>query len=93
MSLSAFQRMSQTVLSLMGEDSVLRGYEPCKVNVEKGVQVNIDDVIYERDVATISNDLNPVIGDSLDHPFGAYTLDRKLQNNGFNTRFILMPRA
>ena len=93
MSLSAFQRMSQGVLNLLGEDSMLRGTVPCKVNVEKGVQVSIDDVIYERDVATISNDLNPVVGDSLDHPFGLYDLDRKLQSNGYNTRFILIERA
>lgn len=92
MSLSAFQRMSQGVLTLLGEDSTLRGTVPCKVNVEKGVQVSIDDVIYERDVATISNDLNPVVGDSLDHPFGQYNLDRKLQNTGYNTRFILIER-
>ncbi len=85
--------MSQGVLNLMGQDSMLRGTVPCKVNVEKGVQVSIDDVVYERDVATISNDLAPVVGDSLVHPFGQYTLDRKLQNNGFNTRFILLLSA
>lgn len=92
MSLDIFQRMSRSVLTLLGQDAVLRGSEPCKVNVEKGVQVSIDDMIYERDVATISNDLNPVVGDSLDHPFGQYTLDRKLQSTGFNTRFILIER-
>lgn len=91
--MNAFQRMSQGVLNLLGEDSTLRGTVPCKVNVEKGVQVSIDDMIYERDVATISNDLNPVVGDSLDHPFGQYNLDRKLQSNGYNTRFILIERA
>lgn len=90
MSLSAFQRMSQGLMTLMGQDAMLRGTVPCKVNVEKGVQVSIDDVVYERDVATISNDFSPVVGDSLAHPFGQYTLDRKLQNNGFNTRFILL---
>lgn len=92
MSLDIFQRMSQSVLTLLGQDAVLRGSEPCKVNVEKGVQVSIDDMIYERDVATISNSLSPAVGDSLDHPFGEFTLDRKLQNNGYNTRFVLIER-
>lgn len=85
--------MSQGVLNLLGQDSLLRGSVSCKVNVETGVQVSIDDVVYIRDVATISNDHSPVVGDSLDHPFGQYNLDRKLQSNGFSTRFILIERS
>lgn len=91
--LNAFRRMSRGVLNLLGEDSLLRGSEPCKVSIEHGVQVTVDDLVYVRDVATISNDLSPVVGDSLDHPDGAYTLDRKLQSNGVNTRFILIDRV
>lgn len=89
MSISAFQRMTKGVLTLLGQDAFLRSTVPCKVNVEKSVQVSIDDLIYERDVATIENTLNPAIGDTLSHPFGEYVLDRKLQNNGYSTRFIL----
>lgn len=89
MSISAFQRMTQSVLSLLGQDAFLRTTVPCKVNVEKSVQVTVDDMIYERDVATIDNALNPTVGDRLSHPFGEYVLDRRFQNNGYSSRFIL----
>ena len=93
MSISAFQRMTKSVLTLLGQGAFLRGTVPCTVNVEKSVQVSIDDVIYERDVATIDNTVNPAVNDTLSHPFGEYVLDRKLQNNGYSTRFILRPRT
>lgn len=89
MSISAFQRMAQSVLSLLGQDAFLRSTVPCKVNVEKSVQVTVDDMIYERDVATIDNALSPAVGDRLSHPFGEYVLDRQFQNNGYSSRFIL----
>lgn len=88
---SAFQRMTQGVLALLGEDAFLRTSVACKVNIEKGVQVTIDDMVYERDVATISNDVDPKVGDRLTHPMGEFVLDRKFQNNGYSTRFILRP--
>lgn len=91
MALSAFQRMTTSVLALLGEDAFLRTTIPCKVNIEKGVQVNLDDVVYERDVATIDNTHAPVVGDRLSHPMGEFVLDRKFQNNGYSTRFILRP--
>ena len=92
MSLSAFQRMSTGILAILGENSTLRTSVPCKVNVEIGVQVTDDEsgLVYERDVATISNVHAPVVGDRLTHPRGEFVLDRKLQANGVNTRFILV---
>lgn len=89
MALSAFQRMTNSVLALLGEDAFLRTTVPCKVNVERSVQVTLDDAVYERDVATINNDLNPAVGDRLTHPFGEFVLDRRFQNNGYSSRFIL----
>lgn len=91
MSASAFQRMTAGVLSLMGEDSFLRVTEPCKVNIEKSVQITEGDLVYERDVATVSNTMNPAVGDRLTHPWGEFVLDRKFQNNGYSTRFIILP--
>lgn len=91
MSISAFERMTKSVLTLLGQDAFLRTTVACKVNVEKGVQVTVDEMVYERDVATIDNAHNPAIGDRLSHPFGEFVLDRKLQNNGYSTRFILRP--
>lgn len=91
MSISAFQRMTQSVLSLLGQDAFLRTTVACKVNIERSVQVAEGDMVYERDIATIDNSLNPTLGDRLSHPFGEFVLDRKFQDNGFSTRFIVRP--
>lgn len=90
--LDVFKQMSAGVLALLGEDSFLRGTVPCKVNIEHGVQAGGIDgqMVFERSVATISNTVNPKVGDSLTHPDGAYTLDTLLTNNGQNSRFVLV---
>lgn len=89
--LTAFQRMTSSVLALLGEDAFLRTTVECKVNIERSVQVTIDDLVYERDVATIDNQHAPAVGDRLTHPWGEFVLDRKFQDNGYSTRFILAP--
>lgn len=90
--IGAFQRMTGSVLALLGEDAFLRGTVPCKVNVEHSVQVTAEDgLVYERDVATIDKAVNPAVGDTLTHPDGNYILDRRFQDNGYSIRFILRP--
>lgn len=90
MAISAFQRMTKSVLALLGEDAFLRGTVPCKVNIEHSVQVTDDNgLVYERDIATIENEHNPQVGDTLTHPEGNYVLDRRFQDNGYSTRFIV----
>lgn len=79
----------------MGEDAFLRATVQCKVNVEYGVQVTEDDLIYVRDVMTISNSVQPVRGDTVEFDTSTgtrrvYVLDRKLQDNGVNSRFIAL---
>lgn len=90
MAISAFKRMTKSVLTLLGEDAFLRGTVPCKVNIEHSVQVTGDDgLVYERDIATIDNEHGAKVGDTLTHPDGNYVLDRRFQDNGYSTRFIL----
>lgn len=76
----------------MGEDSLLRGTVPCKVNVEHGVQIIGTDetTVIERSVATILNEHTPKVGDALSHPDGNFKLDAIYQSNGVSTRFILL---
>lgn len=90
--LSVFKQMAEGVLAVMGEDSLLRGDVPCKVNIEHGVQiVGMDDnVVVERSVATISDLHVPKVGDRLVHPDGSYKLDAIFADNGANPRFILI---
>jgi hypothetical protein len=92
MSKAIFQRMSNTVLALMGEDCTLRGNVACRANIEHGVQVTGEDglMVLERSVATIGFEHNPKVGDTLTHPDGAYRLDVQMRSNGFNKRFILI---
>lgn len=90
--LAVFQRMTQGVLTVMGEDSFLRGSEPCRCNIEHGVQVigSEHDVVVERSVATIAASLAPKVGDSLTHPDGEFRLDALFTDNGTLRRYILL---
>lgn len=76
---SVFGRMTESVLSLLGEDAFLRGAVPCKVNIEHGVQlVGMDaeraasrgDLVVNLDVATIAKRHEPKGGDSVSFPIG-----------------------
>lgn len=91
--LEIHRMMSESVLSVMGQGAFLRGEGPVQINVEHGVQITglEDNIVSERDVATISTDLSPRKGDILTHPDGNYELDKPLQDNGVNQRWILIP--
>ena len=93
MALAAFARMTQDILAIFGEDALLRGSLPCRVNIEHGVQVTEPDgmTVLERSVATIAASLSPKVGDALTHPSGTYRLDVETGNNGYSKRFILLP--
>lgn len=93
MTLAIFHRMTQCVLAILGEDALLRGNVPCRVNIEHGVQVTDPDgmTVLERSVATIPSSVNPKVGDALTHPEGDYRLDVETGNTGYSKRFILLP--
>jgi len=63
------------------------------VNIEHGVQFTGvgDEGVFERSVATIGNTMNPQVGDVLTHPDGTFKLDGKLGNNGYSSRYIVIP--
>ena len=93
--LAVFQRMTKGVLAVLGEDSLLRGTVACRVNIENGVQVigNDENVIVEKDVATIDIVHNPKVGDIFTGPNGTYRLDALFADNGYSRRFILLKTA
>lgn len=73
--IGVFGRMTESVLTLLGEDALLRGAVPCKINIEHGVQVTgIDgeraagrgDLVVNRDVATIAKRHDPVSDDEIE---------------------------
>jgi hypothetical protein len=90
--LAVFQRMTNSVFTHLGEDAVLRGNVPCRVNIQHGVQVigHDDNVVVEKTVATIGSEHDPKVGDTLSHPDGNYKLDAPFRNNGFSRRFIVL---
>lgn len=102
---SAFGRMTNRVLTILGEDSVLRGEivtPPRKINIKHGVQfdgygsgtvASNGDLVLEKSVATVPNEYLPKAGDRLVHPDGDYDLDVLLANNGYSTQFVLRPHS
>ena len=91
--IGAFQRASQSILAVLGQDAFLRGEPtPYKINIEHGVDVVMDDqLVAARDVATIPLLAAPRIGDFLRHPDGDYVIDNLYQDNGVNKRYVLRP--
>ena len=66
--ISAFERMTQSVLALLGEDALFNGVTRTRINIEYGVLFagmdgnatqNRGDLTVEKDVATIANSVNP----------------------------------
>lgn len=91
--LGAFQRASASILAVLGQDAFLRGEPtPIKINIEHGVQVvNDDQLIMQRDIATIPISAAPRLNDRLVHPDGVYNLDALYQDNGVTKRYLLRP--
>ena len=98
--IGAFRRMSQGVLTTLGEDAFFDGgTTPVRINIEHGVQLaGIDgdaaqyrgDLNVERDMATISSDLNPAAGKTFVQNGATYRLEFRVQDNGVNERFVIM---
>lgn len=94
MTLDIFERMTNGVLALLGEDSFLRLNEPCKVAIEHGVETYGMDaqgnqVVYQRSIATFRKTMLPKSGDALTHPDGSYVLDVLHADDGLSVDFIL----
>ncbi|WP_454752071.1 hypothetical protein [Cupriavidus necator] len=90
--------MTDRILARLGEDAVLRGDTPCRVNVEHGVEVTQGDMVYNRTVATMAKATLAKSGDSLVFvdaegtplPGQAYVIDSPaFQDNGYTVRHVL----
>lgn len=97
MSLGVFARAAERGLAKLGEPSSLDG-TPCgNVALERGVQVFAglldqanDNTVAQHDVATVLSTFNPKVGGVLVHPDGTFKLDRKLSDNGYSMRFVVV---
>lgn len=102
--LDVFRRMSESILTHLGEDALLRGDTPCRVNVERstGFLGETLDTYVVKTVITIAHvdtatgvALLPEQGDLLvvnpDGKNGApehYVLDAPVGDNGVNCSFV-----
>jgi hypothetical protein len=102
----AFERLTKGVLTVLGEDALFNGVTRTRINVEYDVQfAGIDgeeaqyrgDLTVSRDVATIANDVSPVLGQSFRFVDGAgvptgqtFRLDKFVDQNGYSKRFIVL---
>ena len=103
---SVFGRMAKGVLSLLGENALLRTSVPCKINIEHGVQLTgMDgeaasyrgDLTVERDVATLLKEHDPKKGDrftfdadSGPHAGTTWRLEQMIEDNGYTRRYVVM---
>ena len=97
----AFSRLTNRVLALLGEDSILRGEivtPPRKVHIKHGVQFSgyggesvssKGDLVVDKSIATIPKAYAPKVGDRLQHPDGDFDLDVLHLDNGYSLQFIL----
>ena len=103
--LPLFAAAAKAILASIGEDGLLRGTVPCRINIEHAVQVTgIDagsraedrrDLLVDRDVASIESIYAPKYGDPITvfHQDGSstnYTLEFAIRDNGALKRFVVM---
>jgi len=100
MSLAAFQRLSDRILSRLGEDAILRGDTATRVNIQQKIEVagEFGEMVLDKTVATIPKNLDPSEGDTLsvgktvDGTWveeSAYVLDAYIDTNGYTVRYAL----
>jgi hypothetical protein len=95
--LGVFARASQRVLAKIGEDSSLAGVPIGPVNIQYNLALDAlvpgltdDAAVVRHDVATLPASARPSVGLYLQHPDGEFRLDRKLDDNGYNVRFVVL---
>lgn len=98
MSTALLKRMAADALRLLGEPAVFEG-TPTRIHIEHGVQLTgIDaeqaayrgDYVANRDVASVSCELNPKTGDRFTQGNTMYRLERVVDDNNFIKRFVVL---
>lgn len=87
---AVFARLTKTVLAHLGEDGFLRDSEPVKVHVDRNIEM-VDregNVFIATHVLTLDNSANALPNDSVRTDAENFTLERRVDDNGYSTRFI-----
>lgn len=87
-----FARMHDRLLAQLGQEAVLRGTVPCKVNIEHGVgiQGEYGEVAGHRTLVYVASNLTPREGDSLQVGTKSYSLDSLESDDGYTARFFVL---
>ncbi len=96
--LDLFVQATKDALSLLGESALLRGTEPCQVNIEHSVHLEGLDfnptveryTTVHQDIVSIEASLNPRVGDSLTIGTTNYKLDALVVDSGPMRRFVVV---
>lgn len=83
-------RAGAAVLRRLGLQSTLDGVDCGPVHFQRSVQVYHGDVATTQSVVTISNTATPAPGQVLVHPDGTFRLESRLEDNGVNSRWIVL---
>lgn len=91
-------RAMQRGLAKLGEASLLDGVTCGDVNLQRDVLIYAgigdtadDNPVVRYDLATISCDYNPRVGQALVHPDGTFRLDRLVDDSRYTRRFVVVP--
>lgn len=86
-----FARMHERLFAHLGEEAVLRGDTPCRVNIERDVEVlgTYSEVAARRTLAHVPSSLNPKSGDTLVVGVKSYVLDGMESDDGYASRFYV----
>lgn len=88
-------RAHERLLSIRGEEALLRGVSAGKIHLEHNVELSAGDPARSDDnhvvrvtVASILPAYEPRVGDRLEHPDGTFLLDRRVRDSKYLQRFI-----
>lgn len=86
-----FARMHERLFAHLGEEAVLRGSTPCRVNVERDVEVmgQYGEVAARRTLIHIPAALNPKSGEVITIGLKSYVLDGLESDDGYAARFYV----
>ena len=91
MAIEAFQRLTDSLLARLGEEAVLRGDTPTRVNVQHRVEVvgEFGEMVLDKQVATLPLSAAPMEGDTLTVGAKSYVLDAYIDGNGYSVRHAI----
>ena len=87
-----FEKAANSILARLGQDAFLRGTEPCRAQIQYGVEIidAMNEVATEQIVVTLMKSLNAKRGDSLVVGSKSFVIDSPaFQDNGTTVKHVV----